>query len=120
LRQRKQVCRRNACAHLPMYEDDNCVHECVSTACYREVYASEPVRVCGARERGPTRRGRMLACAQLEPGEIDMERLQKFNTCVLDEMMRASNDRKAQAQADAAAATAEGRREAEGSEEDAS
>jgi Domain of unknown function (DUF4787) len=91
IRQRKQVCRQNACAHLPMYEDDNCVNQCVSAECYEKVYGAEPVRgeeVAGRKGLGGGWEGSAGICVQLEPGEIDQSRSQLFSTCVLQEMTR--------------------------------
>lgn len=37
-------CEQGPCAHIPRMENDNCVHECTSPACYAQVYGEEPVR----------------------------------------------------------------------------
>ena len=39
----RRQCETTTCAHLPMYENDNCLHECMSRPCYQEVYGAEPV-----------------------------------------------------------------------------
>ena len=39
----RQRCESTTCAHLPEFESDNCIHECMSPSCYQTVYAAEPV-----------------------------------------------------------------------------
>ena len=62
-KQRKRECEQGPCSHLVIDEAANCVNECVSPACYAEIYAAEP----------------------LEDGEIDVERRGRFQKCVRDE-----------------------------------
>jgi hypothetical protein len=44
-RARRRICEASACAHLPELENDNCVNNCVSPACFDSVYGQEPVRI---------------------------------------------------------------------------
>ena len=46
-RDRKSECESGPCSHLVPDEAANCVHECASPVCYREVYAAEPVSFGG-------------------------------------------------------------------------
>ncbi|ETW01119.1 hypothetical protein H310_06732 [Aphanomyces invadans] len=59
-RMQKKGCEMYECSHLNEWTNMNCVHECISAACYAEVYASEP----------------------LEDGEIDEYRYHKFLSCI--------------------------------------
>jgi hypothetical protein len=47
-----------------VFEDDNCVNQCVSQACFASVYAAEP----------------------LEAGEVDHVRWARFSECVANEV----------------------------------
>lgn len=44
-RLKKKLCETEQCAHLPVFEGENCVNECVSESCFQRVYGEEPVRV---------------------------------------------------------------------------
>lgn len=68
---RKECASIGECAALHPDENDNCVNKCTSTACFDEVYASEP----------------------LEPGEIDMPRWRSFERCVRQEAREARRQR---------------------------
>ena len=59
-----------ACAGWHPDEADNCLNECASPACYREVYAAAP----------------------LEPGEVDRARWGEFQQCARDEAKREKQD----------------------------
>lgn len=65
-------CYREKCAHLIPEEALNCVFECVSSTCYSNVYASDP----------------------LEDGEVDVARAKAFDDCLKEEM-RSSRSRRA-------------------------
>lgn len=41
---RKKQCETQECLQLPVHERSNCVNECTSSSCFKEVYAAEPVR----------------------------------------------------------------------------
>ncbi|CAJ1432552.1 unnamed protein product [Effrenium voratum] len=56
-------CARGSCSGFHPDENDDCVSKCVSSACYAEVYESEP----------------------MEPGEVDRVRQNRFNSCVRKE-----------------------------------
>lgn len=43
MRERRRQCEAADCRQLPPYENLNCVHRCISAACYDKVYAAEPV-----------------------------------------------------------------------------
>lgn len=61
---RKQNCEQSTeCRDIPAAESMNCINQCLSSACYEKVYASEP----------------------LEDGEIDRKRDRKFTDCVRQE-----------------------------------
>jgi hypothetical protein len=62
-KRRKTDCENKICNHLLPFEDMNCVNECISATCYREVYSSEP----------------------LEDGEIDIRRSKLFSMCIRKE-----------------------------------
>lgn len=62
-RRKKTVCERGECSHFITDENMNCVNECTSTRCYREVYESSP----------------------LEDGEIDHIRSALFIKCLRNE-----------------------------------
>ena len=68
---RKECGAKGKCATLHPDENDNCVNECTSAACYAEVYAAEP----------------------LEPGEVDMPRWRSFERCVRREAREARRNR---------------------------
>jgi hypothetical protein len=48
LRDRTVACTSSTCEHLNVFENSNCVNECLSPACYAALYAAEPVSECGA------------------------------------------------------------------------
>lgn len=57
---KKSMCERVTCQSLPADENMNCVNECTSPKCFKQVYGEEP----------------------LEDGEIDTKRAREFNQCV--------------------------------------
>ena len=59
LTEARRDCERKTCIHLPEHEATNCVNECLSPACFAQVYGEEP----------------------LEPGELDHARFRVFNAC---------------------------------------
>jgi len=63
VRNSRKLCEKEACRHLVPEESLNCVFECMSSSCYEQIYASNP----------------------LEDGEIDVSRARDFNSCVKDE-----------------------------------
>ena len=60
---KRKTCESITCAHLHIDESVNCVNQCTSDVCYKEVYGEEP----------------------LEDGEIDLGRHKKFMSCVRKE-----------------------------------
>ena len=62
-RRKKTICERGECSHYVADENMNCVNECTSTRCYREVYESSP----------------------LEDGEIDHIRSASYIKCLRNE-----------------------------------
>jgi Domain of unknown function (DUF4787) len=64
IKQKKAQCESTTCSKLIPDEAYNCVHSCMSTACYNEVYASSP----------------------LEDGEVDTHRYFLFNKCMHNEL----------------------------------
>lgn len=62
-KQKKVACQRNECYQLIPEESANCLNQCVSKACYDEIYGSSP----------------------LEDGEIDDIRSRLFTSCLRKE-----------------------------------
>ena len=62
-RTKKRECEIGACADFEIDRNMNCVNECVSSECYAEHYALEP----------------------LEDGEVDSKRGRSFTACVRKE-----------------------------------
>ena len=64
-RNKKAKCEAERCIHLKLPEEgENCVNECISSRCYQEVYATNP----------------------LEDGEFDNVRSRSFTTCLRKEI----------------------------------
>ena len=64
LKQLKGKCEKESCSHIRILDEaQNCINECVSKECYREIYSNEP----------------------LEDGEIDKIRERQFIQCVRKE-----------------------------------
>eukprot|EP00747_Dinoflagellata_sp_TGD_P183823 gnl/TRDRNA2_/TRDRNA2_38979_c0_seq1.p1 gnl/TRDRNA2_/TRDRNA2_38979_c0~~gnl/TRDRNA2_/TRDRNA2_38979_c0_seq1.p1 ORF type:complete len:121 (-),score=30.86 gnl/TRDRNA2_/TRDRNA2_38979_c0_seq1:81-443(-) len=60
---KESECTKTVCKHIHTDENDDCVQQCVSPACWDEIYSASP----------------------LEAGEIDRPRQQRFNACVKEE-----------------------------------
>lgn len=60
---KKKECEKQACSHLVPDEAYNCVYECTSPDCFKEIYGAEP----------------------LEDGEIDSVRYRQFTSCLRKE-----------------------------------
>lgn len=41
---RYRDCKKNECGALPEFENENCIHSCVSPTCFRDIFGAEPVR----------------------------------------------------------------------------
>ena len=59
-RRTKSLCERGTCSHLLPDENMNCVNECTSSKCFKEIYEESP----------------------LEDGEIDQRRSIEFVKCL--------------------------------------
>mmetsp|Transcript_9478 Transcript_9478/g.14571 ORF Transcript_9478/g.14571 Transcript_9478/m.14571 type:complete len:134 (-) Transcript_9478:148-549(-) len=64
MKAQRLLCQREECYHLIPEESMACITACVSPACHRDIYEEHP----------------------LEPGELDFQRLEKFEACLKDEM----------------------------------
>mmetsp|Transcript_26881 Transcript_26881/g.40706 ORF Transcript_26881/g.40706 Transcript_26881/m.40706 type:complete len:123 (-) Transcript_26881:147-515(-) len=60
---KENECLKSDCKAYNTDENEDCLARCVSPACHAEVYAEDP----------------------LEPGEVDKQRSNKFNSCVRSE-----------------------------------
>ncbi|CBK19717.2 uncharacterized protein [Blastocystis hominis] len=58
------ICSQTSCKEYSRYESMNCIHQCISEACYQKHYGKEP----------------------LEPGEVDEAREDEYITCVKEEI----------------------------------
>lgn len=70
-RGRKLSCERTTCKELPIDENMNCVNECVSPQCYKDIYSAMP----------------------LEDGEIDSKRIREYTTCIRNEVREQTKQR---------------------------
>jgi hypothetical protein len=62
---KKSECERSTCAHIRFLDEaQNCINQCISPACYREIYGDSP----------------------LEDGEIDSSRSRAFTACLRKEL----------------------------------
>mmetsp|Transcript_15107 Transcript_15107/g.28443 ORF Transcript_15107/g.28443 Transcript_15107/m.28443 type:complete len:113 (-) Transcript_15107:280-618(-) len=64
---KRTQCEKFECGHLVVDENMNCVNNCTSALCFKEVYADEP----------------------LEDGEIDDKRQKLYNSCLRRETKNA-------------------------------
>jgi|MDTB01.3.fsa_nt_gb hypothetical protein len=74
--QAKNSCETTKCAHLYQMENLNCVNECVSSECYKQVYADSP----------------------LEDGEINTLLERQFKSCHRKEITSAKRNRNREAE----------------------
>jgi hypothetical protein len=73
---RKKNCEKINCSHLVSDEAMNCVNECTSTDCYKEVYANDPLEdgeIDNARNR------QFLQCVRKEAREIQREKIKRVS-----------------------------------------
>eukprot|EP00953_Heterococcus_sp_UTEX-ZZ885_P039117 20066-Heterococcus_DN1.PRE.3 len=75
-RERKARCELESCSQFVPEEAMNCLHQCISPACYQSIYAAEPVR--------------RLAHSFLEDGEVDLARSRAFINCFKKELRQQS------------------------------
>lgn len=68
LNKMKEKCEKSVCSHLIPDEGMNCVYQCASPDCYKDVYNSVPI----------------------EDGEIDYHRYRLFTLCVRQEIKKAN------------------------------
>ena len=80
LRSLRWECQNDSeCAIIIPEESLNCVNRCISSACYSEIFAEQP----------------------LEDGEVDIPRAKAFEACVKEELCTCRSERKALACAEA-------------------
>ena len=75
-RQRKDCEESPQCFVLPPHENNNCINQCLSSACYEQIFASDP----------------------LEDGEVDKIRTREFSKCLRNERKQEAKVKKVKKQ----------------------